>query len=242
MKCPSCGSPMGIEDKFCPYCGEPNKLAIKHQRDMDHFEVEYQSTKDRVFRRTEFLRSHGGNLIVMVLVLITLIVAIVLNFKAWEIGYGIREKKALSYSGRDNAVAQELLSQGDYGKYRGYFDSNDMDYYGDDEFRAVNRVAWSYAELFEHLSSIKNPSSYSSAYAVEYAAEELLRIFTIEREYNDYEGKFFTEDKMVYIRDMQERAGLMAKTYFGLTDEQIEDIPNMSKAKLTSLIEEGLGR
>ena len=241
MKCPSCGSPMGLENKYCPYCGEPNQFAIEHQRDMDRFEVEYQNTQNRVFKRTEVLRRHGGNLIVMVLVLLALIVALVMNFKAWDIGYSIREQKAAANKEKDAAVIQDLLENGEYGKFKGYYDTNDVGSFSDDDYWAVYRVAQSYTRLMENVSSIKNPSSYSGNLSIEYAAEELLSIFDAEKEYN-YKDEYLAEDKMVYIRDMQERAALIAKTYFGLTDEAIQDIPNMSKAKLASLIEEGVGK
>jgi len=241
MKCPSCGSPMGLENKYCPYCGEPNQFAIEHQRDMDRFEVEYRNTQNRVFKRTEVLRRHGGNLIVMVLVLMALIVALVMNFKAWDIGYSIREKKVIADREKDVAVIQEFLESGEYGKFRGYYDANDVGSFSNDDYWAVSRIAMSYTRLIEYVSSLRNPSSFSDELSIEYAAEALLSIFTVEKEYN-YKEEYLTEDKMVYIRDMQERAALIAKTFFGLTDETIEDIPNLSNTKLASLIEEGLGR
>ena len=42
MKCPHCGAQIGLEEKYCPFCGLPNEFARKHQEDMDRYEQEFQ--------------------------------------------------------------------------------------------------------------------------------------------------------------------------------------------------------
>lgn len=247
MKCPNCGSPLGLEDKFCPYCGSPNKLATKHQRDMDRFDAEYQSTKDRVFRRTEVLRNHGGLLIILVLVLIALIGAVILNAYAWDISFRLRDRNSDKYATIDKEVMEEYLAAGEYGKFVGYVSSNDVSYEVEGDYWPIRTASRSYTALFEYISAIDNPSDYlftdrEMSYGCGRIAEDLLTIYNVEKENDSYYKEYFTEDKLAYIRDIQERTTLIAKTYFGLTDEEIEEIPNMSKSKLAAIIEEGLGR
>ncbi len=45
MKCPHCGAQIGLEEKYCPFCGLPNEFARKHQEDMDRYEQEFQQTQ-----------------------------------------------------------------------------------------------------------------------------------------------------------------------------------------------------
>ena len=243
IKCPNCGSQMGLEDKFCPYCGSPNTQAVQHQRDMEQFQDDYSETKEHVYRRTEVLRNQGSLLIMMVLILIAMIIAIILNARAWDIGYKIREKNVARYSATDTDIVEQYLEAGEYGKFTGYFDSNDMYYDYDGTYDAVKSAARSYVRLFEYVNDIQDPSSYlfredAGSGGFEYLAENLMRIYTVEKDYSYNKEKVLTEDKLVYIHDIQERAGVMAKAYFGLTDEDVQEIPNMSAGKLEALLEE----
>ena len=60
MKCPNCGAPLKMEDKFCTYCGAPNKLAVKHQQDMEHYEREFEKTQEEVLTKTRKAGSLAG--------------------------------------------------------------------------------------------------------------------------------------------------------------------------------------
>ena len=52
MKCPHCGAQIGLEEKYCPFCGLPNEFARKHQEDMDRYEQEFQQTQRKFSMRT----------------------------------------------------------------------------------------------------------------------------------------------------------------------------------------------
>jgi hypothetical protein len=74
----------------------------------------------------------------------------------------------------------------------------------------------------------------------EYIAEDLNRIYTLEDRYSDDIDRYLPPDKRVYYDDLRNRTAAIAKAYFGLTDKDIEDIPNLSKKKLAAMIEEGI--
>ena len=92
MKCPNCNGQMGLEDAFCPYCGSPNAMAAKHQSDMDRFQQEYQRTQTDVMERTSFMQQHGSWLVILTVLLAALVIGIVLQIGAWDIGYSVREE------------------------------------------------------------------------------------------------------------------------------------------------------
>lgn len=243
MKCPYCGSPMGLEDKYCPYCGRPNLMAVQHQSEMDYYQEEFERTQDEVFKKTEGLRRHGSWLAVLAVTLVLLMVSIVLNVKAWDIGYELRTKRVKAQTDENNAIIKEYLEAGEYGQFEGFYDANSLDIdYTNREYSAVYWAAKRYVRIISYISGIHDNYNYSFredyiTETCEYIADDLIYLFNIEKEFNYSADECLTEDKMVFIKDIQNRAGIMAKTYFGLTDEDVADIPNMSKIKLGSLIE-----
>ena len=56
MKCPHCGAQVGLEDKYCPFCGLPNEFAQKHQEDM---------AKDSRFKGFQVLKSAPAGAVYM---------------------------------------------------------------------------------------------------------------------------------------------------------------------------------
>ena len=245
MKCPNCGGQMGLEDATCPYCNTPNAMAAKHQSDMAHFRQEYQRTQADVMEKTSFMQRHGSWLVVLSVLLVALIAGIILQANAWNIGYSIREKNVERGMAEDSLVMDSYLEAGDYGKFVGYYDANNISLDYDNPYQGVRSAAHAYAALLQNISTINDRSNrtYSPEHlsnTCNYAAENLNRIFSLEEQYSYNTDKYLPPDKRIYVEDIRDRASAIAKAYFGLTDEQIREIPNMSTKKLATLIEEGI--
>ena len=245
MKCPSCGGQMGLEDAVCPYCGTPNAMAAKHQSDMAHFRQEYQRTQADVMEKTSLMQRHGSWLVILVVLLIALIVGAVLSVGAHDIGYSIREQGIERNAVEDEQALDAFLAQGDYGKFAGYYDANDISLDYDNPYQGLRTAARAYVDLIEHVSRINDSSDYSFkpeyvSNTCGYLAEDLERIFTLEQRYSYGVDRYLPPDKLVYVEDIRDRASAIAKTYFGLTDEDVKDIPNMSTKKLATIIEKGI--
>ena len=243
MKCPNCGGQLGIEDETCPYCGTPNAMAVQHQSDMAKYRAEYARTQHEVLENTSFMKRHGSWLVILVVLLVALVGGIVLQAVSWDIGYSIRENNAKRDMAADKQVLDGYLEQGDYGKFVGYYDANDYYLMSDDPYRVVRAAANSYTNLIECVSSIKDPDNYSFSpdsisYTCGYLAEDLNRIYTLEEQYSRNIGEYLPDSMRVYIDDIRERAGFIATTYFGLTQEDVESIPDMSTRQLAEIIEE----
>ena len=245
MKCPNCGGQMGLEDEFCPYCDTPNAMAVKHQSDMAHFRQEYQRTQTDVMERTSFMQQHGSWLVILAVLLAGLIGGIILLANAWDIGYSIREGNAERSMAEDRQVLDAYLESGEYGKFIGYYEANDINLDYDNPYQGIGRAARAYVDVLHYVSALNDESNH--LFKAEYVSRtcELLatdfnRIYTLERDYSGYEDKYIPPEKKVYLEDIRDRTKAIAKTYFGLTDEDIQGIPDMSEKKLAALIEEGI--
>lgn len=247
MECPNCGGQLGLEDAVCPYCNTPNAFAAKHQSDMAHFRREYQRTQADVEKRTSLMQRHGSWLVILVVLLVALVGGVILQVYAWDIAYTMRERSVMDAAAEDRQAMDAYLAQGDYGQFLGYYDANDIFLDNDNPYQAVHRAAYAYVDLVESVAAIKDPDSYrfQSKYissSCEYLAEDLIRVYTAD-DYASYDiDRYLPADKRVYVDDIRARTAAIAKTYFGMTDEQVADIPNMSKKKLAKVIEEGISR
>lgn len=82
MKCPHCGAQIGLEEKYCPFCGLPNEFARKHQEDMDRYEQEFQQTQSEVYQKTRHFTSLTVPLTVIFVLILLNIVSFVFVAKA----------------------------------------------------------------------------------------------------------------------------------------------------------------
>ena len=243
MQCPSCGGQMGLEDAVCPYCNTPNAMAVQHQTDMARFRQEYQRTQADVMAKTSLLQRHGSWLVVLVVLLVALVVGLVLNTYAWDIGYDMRTQNVLQNAADDRQAMDALLERGDYGQFLGYYRANDISLDDDNPYQGVQTVAAAYVDLVQYIGGMNDSSNYAFrpehvSTTCEYIAEDLNRIYTVDRRYSYNTERYLPADKRVYVEDMQARAAAIAKAYFGLNDADIQAIPDMSTQKLASLIEE----
>lgn len=245
MKCPNCGGQMGLEDAFCPYCNTPNDMAKKHQSDMAHYREEYQRTQDSVMRETSFMRQHGSWLAIVAVLLAAMVAGVILQVCAWDIGYSIRTSNVERSAAEDWAVMDAYLEQGEYGKFAGYYDANDINLGYENPYSGLHSAAIAYTDILQYATAVNDPSSYSFrpeyvSSTCEYVAEYLNRVYTLEQQYSYDLDRYLPADKRVYLEDIRERTAVISKAYFGLTDEDIEEIPNISVRKLARIIEEGV--
>lgn len=245
MKCPSCGAPMGLEDAACPYCGEPNDLARQHQYDMARYRMEYERTQDEVLENTSLMQRHGSWLVILVVLLVALVVAIGLNAVAWDIGYSIREGNVERDMAEHAQTLDAYLEQGEYGKFAGYFNANDINMSSNRSYHAVKTAADAYAQILEDVAALNDPDEWAFKPdhvhdTCVYLAGSFNRIYMLEQQFSYDPEESFPRWTRAYVDDIRERTAVIGKTYFGLTDDDIRNIPNMSVYRLAQLIEEGI--
>lgn len=247
MECPNCGGHMGLEEAFCPYCNTPNAMAAQHASDMARFRREYQRTQADVLEKTSLMQRTGSWLVILAVLLVALVAGIVLQSNAWDIGYSIRTGNVESNMAEARQTMDALLEEGEYGRFYGYYDANDISLGSDTTYQGVWMAARAYVDILQYVPSMNGSSDYRFepeyiSTTCRYVAEDLNRIYTLEQSYSYDLDRYLPADKLVYVEDIRNRVAAIAKAYYGLTDSQIREIPDMSTKKLASLLEEGVAR
>ncbi len=120
MKCPHCGAPLKMEDKFCTYCGAPNTLAMQHQADMEHYEREFTETQEEVLTKSRKAGHLTGYLVVLIVMIVLNIVAAFFSSNAWNFKYERRRVEATKQASIHRAALDKMIEEQDYIALRTY--------------------------------------------------------------------------------------------------------------------------
>lgn len=246
MKCENCGAPIGLEDKFCAYCGAPNSHFLKHQADMEHYEKEFVKTQAEVMKSTGRMARISSNLIILAILVVLNIIAVVFAFSATELAWNAREQAQKKNIATYRADMEELIEAKEYQKLYSYYSSNHIT--GIDElsdYSIICRASGYYQDIYETLCGQKNlgyGGIYNTLkglgdYDVEYLASQLGRLYELESDY--YFSKLSERDKEA-LEEIRTYTLALFRGYTTLTPEQVEELPNLSKAKAIETIKEGV--
>ena len=249
MKCPNCGANMGLEDKFCPYCGSANPFAKQHQKDMQHYEAQFEATRQEVEKKANRFAGIAVPLTILGISLALLIAAVIFAARSYDIGANIKAKRVAQGEAGYRESIEAALDARDYGLVDQIYSVNDLYYVSDDyhdstliEYAMIFRACQYYAMADETISrwTIGGEQSYSEerfAESCKYLADNLLDLYTVQ-DRDWYDASCLTEEKLARITEMQEQMTALLITYGGLTEDEIAEIPDMSEQKLARLLEE----
>ena len=148
MKCPHCGAQIGLEEKYCPFCGLPNEFARKHQEDMDRYEQEFQQTQSEVYQKTRHFTSLTVPLTVIFVLILLNIVSFVFVAKSWDIGSGLQKQQIHSHLSKHQENIDTYIQNGDFCGLSYYYSQNSL-YYEDafDKYNALISASDSYRNI-----------------------------------------------------------------------------------------------
>ena len=246
MKCEHCGAPIGLEDKFCAYCGAPNTHALQHQADMEHYEREFKRTQSEVMKSTGRMARISSHLIILAVLVVLNIAAFIFAISAEERAWDAREKEQVKKASVYQADMDALIEAKEYQKLYSYYSANHVSSIDSlDHYWIICRAAGYYQTIYEILCGQKN-LGYGSLYShmaglgdydIEYLASQLGNLYEIE---NDYYGIKATKEELETIGEIREYTKALFLGYTTLTKEQVDELPNLSKARAMEMIREGV--
>ena len=244
MKCPKCGAPLRMEDKFCTYCGAPNTLAAKHQADMDHYEREFAETQQEVLKKSRKAGSLAAMLVVLVIMIILNVIAGFISANAWQIKYDRRKQQSAKHADEHIAAINRMIEEKDYISIRDYYFDNDMSD-GDtfEAYSAIVHYAGSLEDLYGTLCDFDTYSHWHSDSAkssrVSYLASDIISLYEDPRS-SYYRDEAVTEEKIAVIEDIRHQAEGLLVAYAGFDKEEVGELKNMSKSRIEEKVREHL--
>lgn len=246
MKCPYCGYNLGLEDEYCPFCGKRNLLAKKHQEDMKRYQKEFSKTKKEVYEKSSRFANLTVPLIILFVLLILNIGGILFAASGWEIGTSMVKKQIVANKEIHQKNLDQFAAEGDFYGLSGYYNANSL-YYSDEfnSYMAVVYAGESYYAIYSLLMDTLAEDSYafneenlsSTVYSI---ANNLDELFNIEQNYSYNREKYLQEDKLELIKAIQEQTKVILVTYGGLTQKEVDELPDLSMARQQEILERRL--
>lgn len=245
MKCPHCGNNLNIEDKFCPYCGEPNTFAVKHQEEMDRFEKDFKETREDVLEQSSRFNRHTVRITIIAVMVALIAVSCFLLAKADDIRWWQLEKSIEAEAPAHREAITELMEERDYMSLYSYMNRNRITYTSSlREFDAVYDTTSRYHMFYDNLMILEAKKNGEGSYSY-YTESELIE--TISREIKaiyeymepqEYNAEAWSGDKMEYMEDLRDHVETLVSGYFGLSLEEVREMRTMTESRISVLLED----
>lgn len=249
MKCDYCGSNLGIEDELCPHCGNPNTHARQHSEAMRMFNSRFRATEAEVRENTRRFNRFTVTLTVLAVLVALNAIVLLLIANSWLIEDSMINKSVARNMKTHVAALDEMMVARDYRGIEYYANMNNLTYSEamrkyDSVFnvvRSYNQIQNNIIELFINDRDTKY-SYMSDEELIEYIARNYEYVYDLEEELDRTWGEPIPENAKVFVRNTIDDAGLLLKEFFGVTDDDLIAMRDMTTSRRALLLEEAYSR
>ena len=244
MKCEFCGGNLQIEDAKCPHCGADNPHYIQHRADMKAYEMDYQSTREEVLENAARVSRRTVQLTVIAVLVALCAVAFVICLMGDRIQDLRIENNASRNRSSYEAQLQEYMQDVDPAALCIYARRHRLTYTrAMSDYDHVFSISSYYSYFYENVMELVTERADTSYYTLEERCETISRHISYiyqSMERNNYDpDSAFTEDKVAYMQAVAGQMETLLRGYFGLTEEEIAQLPATSASRLAIMLEEG---
>lgn len=242
MKCINCGAQLDLNTRFCPNCGSQNTQAQKHIRDMDKYNRKFSQTRKQVVSNSKWFVKYITP--ITTLTISVIICALAYAFSGMPIAYEIEQAKQSSYNkNHAQEIADSTKQLLDEGKYHAAYqlgmglNRKAAPYNGREWYHFYNITDY-YIKLRSSITADFDPAmkgTYNADQAIARAAESIEAIEDAIKRMPDSYSKP-SQEALEHINRIQNEMNLFLKAYCGLTDEDIDSLPQMDRKSIITLL------
>ncbi len=245
MKCEYCGGNLSLENEYCPFCGQPNRHAKQHIRDMKHFRGEFENTKKYVHDKTAGYTEVTVRAVIIAVLAVLVIGSFALGAKAWDITWSLNKNRAARRYDEYSAILDEYLENEDYLAFDAFCEGKSLRGYEDayrEKYGGSITLCARYADAYYALYDFAGSGAEGADYIAEWAGDTLDSFYRcyFNEDFNFTEGKEEPEEFRRAADVMKRNIELILVTYCGFTEEEAAAMPGMSKLRRGVLLEEKL--
>lgn len=245
MKCKYCGAALKIEDERCPYCGQLNPDAAEHRKKMRRYHREYEQTKKDIYAKTNRYAGWTVKITILSALIVLNVLFLTVNGMSWEIAKQITNIKVNADRRGYTELLDRLESEGKFRELAVVYESNHLwqnEYF--DEYRAVQYMASQYGSIFDWIMRYQcmTEDGYDTPEEIAESVSEQLEYFYEQLEEDRmWDEKQYTQKHRKTMEAMVDEVHLLLKTYFHVSDEELERFPELSAARRQLVLERGMG-
>lgn len=241
MKCENCGAEIKLEDRYCPYCGALNKAAMQHIQDMDRFEDEFEQTQQEVQTKVRGYSSIITRAVILAILFAAIVICHLADRNAYYISESMTQREAEKNADEATAQMDAYLQSGDLQRLASFGDLHEINMSDLSDFtsyRAAIRASQEYSDIMsccEQIIFARNDDDTASQ--VSMIAQDLQYFYQYTESEYDYEDNDEITAKVREIGESQIKAVFV--TYFGMTDDELENMESMTQGQILTLLEKG---
>ena len=247
MICEKCRHEIGPEELKCPNCGADNPFAVQHKQNMQEYKKKYAATEKEVSgfaKAVEGLGKKAAILIALVIAIIVTTIITSLNYADPDEDKAARrdaEKNAVSYE----EEAEAFLGRGEYVEFVSFLYAHELMNFPPEEFdhlRKVQYVAKDYYECIELMEEMILRSDDPEYFdGLDTDITNFCMYLDDFREVLEAQKKSEKDEKYLgYMSDMEDELHAAMRKFFGMDEEGVLELLDMSRAQKAVKIREVL--
>lgn len=244
MKCRNCGSNLAMEDEKCLFCGTENPFAQKHRKEMKHFTKEFHKTKEEVMDRSNRFNQWTVKITICAVLVAACLALVVIMQNSYNF-------QRLWIKSRVNANLDWYIEQLDtmeenreYLKMTVFWSDHNL-YFCDNlnEYESVIRCCENFQYIYQYtmdIVTLEEDEYFSHERRAGYAADSLNYLYQSAKKQPYADETQYTPKHQAFMDDLVKDTEAFLQTYYGLSDDEVASLQQLSDAKRKVLLEEGV--